>query len=52
MRYCIPNDQICGILNPNPKSCIECIYIKHYGAKDKEELYAGIRKMFRVVTRQ
>jgi len=46
MPFCHANNQHCNIENPSPKSCIECIYIKHYGANDLDDLYRGIRKLF------
>ena len=44
--YCYPNKQVCTIDTPKPKACIECIYIKHFGAKDTEDLHRKIVEMF------
>lgn len=44
--YCYANKQICTIEKTKPKACIECIYIKHYGAKDTEDLHRKIVGMF------
>ena len=46
MVYCYALDQECSIRNPVAKSCIECIYIARYGAKDEADLHQGIIKLF------
>jgi len=46
MPHCHALDEECSIKNPKAKSCIECIYIAGYGAKDEDDLHQGIIKLF------
>jgi hypothetical protein len=44
--WCHALDQECSIEKPKARSCIECIYIARYGARDEEDLHQGIIKLF------
>lgn len=46
MPYCYATQMNCHIESSKPKSCIECIYIKHYGAEDMDNLHRKIIEMF------
>jgi len=48
MPHCHALDEECTIKNPNAKSCIECIYIARYGAKDQDDLHNRIIKLFSI----
>jgi len=47
MPHCHALDRECSIKNTKAMSCIECIYIARYGAKDEDDLHQRIIKLFK-----